>query len=101
MSNISTMLTVVFWLAWFAGRVYIACLHSGAKEETDHKHTALVCDSKSMVELAAYLWPTCGWVWDIEYRRKLSYDNIMISSMRMSCDGIEKYPIRRLGLGCA
>lgn len=34
----------------------------GQREETDHEHTALVCDSKSMVELAAYLWPTCGWM---------------------------------------
>lgn len=44
-----------FCLARPVWRVYIGCLHSGAEEETDHKHTALVCDCKSTAELAAYL----------------------------------------------
>ena len=53
----------VHWLCsdW-PGLYGVYTLHvftEGAEAETDHKLAALVCDSKSMVELAAYPWPRC------------------------------------------
>lgn len=48
----------------FERHVYVACLYSTAEEEADRKQAALVCVSKSVAEPTAYLWPTCGLIWD-------------------------------------
>ena len=44
--SFSSYCLVVVCLAWCEWHVCIGCLYSGAEEEVDYKHTALVCDSK-------------------------------------------------------
>lgn len=42
------------WCDW-PGLNGMACLYSGAEEEMDYKHTALVCDCKSAPKLTSCL----------------------------------------------